>query len=448
MTIYALSSGKGRAGVAVIRLSGEKATDVLLTISELKDLPAPRETKLAWFRDPETSVRLDHGLALYFKAPNSFTGEDVVEFHIHGGRAVVAGLLEALSKFDGVRPAEPGEFTRRAFDNGKMDLTATEGLADLLNAETEAQRRQALRQMDGQLGDLYDGWRKEIISAMAYLEADIDFADEEIPEDVTERVRPIIETLHVKIKNHLEDGHRGERIRDGLQVVILGQPNIGKSSLMNYLSRRDVAIVSDIEGTTRDVLEVHLDIQGFPVTIIDTAGLRESADTIEAEGMRRARERAEKSDIRIIMTDASLWPDVGDEIAGMITDETLILLNKVDLVRDRQELDRRIGEDGKKIFPVSLKTGQGLDSFMQAVEQEVAGKMDLADAPSLTRTRHRQALRDSVDHLQRFLTNQTGELELLAEDLRLAARALGRITGAVDVEDILDVVFSEFCIGK
>ncbi|MFC7048034.1 tRNA uridine-5-carboxymethylaminomethyl(34) synthesis GTPase MnmE [Emcibacter nanhaiensis] len=448
MTIYALSSGKGRAGVAVIRLSGEKAGEVLLQLSGLSRRPVPREAKLTWFRDPETSVRLDHGLALYFSAPNSFTGEDVVEFHIHGGRAVVAGLLEALSKFTGVRPAEPGEFTRRAFDNGKMDLTATEALADLLNAETEAQRRQALRQMDGQLGELYDGWRREIISAMAYLEADIDFADEEIPEDVTARVRPIIEKLHVKITDHLADGHRGERIRDGLQVVILGQPNIGKSSLMNYLSRREVAIVSDIEGTTRDVLEVHLDIQGFPVTIIDTAGLRESGDVIEAEGMRRARARAEQADVRIVMTEASAWPEIGTETSAMIDDETIIILNKMDLVPDREELARRIKAAGGNIYPVSLKNGEGLDQFMRGLEQTVAGKMDLAEAPSLTRTRHRQALKDSVDHLERFLTNRTGELELLAEDLRLAARALGRITGAVDVEDILDVVFSEFCIGK
>ncbi|WP_321395718.1 tRNA uridine-5-carboxymethylaminomethyl(34) synthesis GTPase MnmE [Emcibacter sp.] len=448
MTIYALSSGKGRAGVAVIRLSGTRAGEVLLKLAGKSRLPVPREAKLTWFRDPESGVRLDHGLFLYFNAPHSFTGEDVVEFHIHGGRAVVAGFLEALSRFDGVRPAEPGEFTRRAFDNGKMDLTATEGLADLLNAETEAQRRQALRQMDGQLGKLYDGWRREIISAMAYLEADIDFADEEIPEDVTGRVRPIISALHVKISEHLDDGHKGERIRDGLQVVILGEPNIGKSSLMNYLSRRDVAIVSDIEGTTRDVLEVHLDILGFPVTIVDTAGLRESGDKIEAEGIRRARERAEQSDIRIVMADARYWPEAGETIADLINRDSIILLNKTDLVQDRQRLESLIRDKSENLYPVSLNSGEGLEAFMQGLKREVEKRMDLAEAPSLTRTRHRKALRDSLDHLDRFLNNPSGELELLAEDLRLAARALGRITGAVDVEDILDVVFSEFCIGK
>ncbi|WP_417320848.1 tRNA uridine-5-carboxymethylaminomethyl(34) synthesis GTPase MnmE [Emcibacter sp.] len=448
MTIYALSSGKGRAGVAVIRLSGPKAAEVLLELSGLESLPSSREAKLTWFRDPEDGVRLDQGLVLYFRAPSSFTGEDVAEFHIHGGRAVVAGFLEALSKFDGVRPAEPGEFTRRAFDNGKMDLTATEGLADLLNAETEAQRRQALRQMDGQLGRLYEGWRKEIISAMAYMEADIDFADEEIPEDVTERVRPIVSALHVKISEHLQDGHRGERIRDGLQVVILGEPNVGKSSLMNFLSRRDVAIVSDIEGTTRDVLEVHLDIRGFPVTIVDTAGLRESGDVIEAEGIRRAKTRAEDSDIRIVMIEAGQWPQPGETVASLINEDSLVLLNKCDLLSSSFSAVEMKGFKRKNIYPISIQSGIGLDHFMKGLEREVEKRMDLAEAPSLTRTRHRKALKESQDHLQRFLDHPGADLELLAEDLRLSARALGRITGVVDVEDILDVVFSEFCIGK
>jgi len=327
MTIFALSSGKGRAGVSVIRLSGPLTEKAILLLTKKQKCPEARKAMLTWFYDPSTGERLDQGILIFFQGPNSFTGEDVAEFHIHGGYAVTAGFLEALSKINGLRSAEAGEFTRRAFDNGKMDLTSAEGLADLINAETSGQRKQALRQMEGELANLYEGWRKELITAMAYLEADIDFSDEEIPDDVGERVRPVIEKLYAEIEKHLADGHRGERLRHGLQVIILGAPNAGKSSLMNYLSKRDVAIVSDIAGTTRDLLEVHLDISGFPVSVIDTAGIRYSDNEIESEGIRRAEVKAADADLKIVVIDGTQDHYLGDQMLKHIDENTMILIN-------------------------------------------------------------------------------------------------------------------------
>ncbi|MCK5424501.1 MAG: tRNA uridine-5-carboxymethylaminomethyl(34) synthesis GTPase MnmE [Emcibacter sp.] len=445
-TIFALSSGKGRAGVSVIRLSGPETTAAIISLTGQQALPVPRLASLHWFCDPQTQARLDHGLLIYFPGPKSFTGEDVAEFHIHGGRAVVAGFLDALSKLPGLRAALPGEFTRRAFDNGKMDLTAAEGLADLINAETEAQRRQALRLMDGRLAELYDGWRKEIITAQAYLEADIDFADEEIPDDVSAQVFPIIESLRHRITDHIGDGFKGERIRDGLQVVILGEPNIGKSTLLNFLSKRDVAIVTDIAGTTRDLLEVHLDIDGFPVTVVDTAGIREGQDSIEAEGIRRAEVRAKTADIKIVLIDAREWPVIPERLQSQIDQNTIILLNKTDLHR----VDDACGLDYDciAVLPISAKNEYGLKEFLTRLSGEVEKRMELSDAPNLTRIRHREALVACLVHLDRFRQDSDKEQALQAEDLRMAARNLGAITGHVDVEDILDVIFSEFCIGK
>lgn len=444
MTIFALSSGRGRAGVSVIRVSGPDTKNAISVITKNSELLVPRCATLSWFYDPVTNERIDQGLVLYFPGPNSFTGEDVAEFHIHGGYAVVAGFLEALSVIDGLRPAEAGEFTRRAFDNGKMDLTAAEGLADLINAETRGQQRQALRQMDGGLAKIYDAWRNEIVLAMAYLEADIDFSDEEIPDDVTTRIRPIIEKLHIAIKHHLNDAHRGERLRHGLDVVILGAPNAGKSTLLNYLSKRDVAIVSDIAGTTRDLLEVHLDISGFPVNVVDTAGMRESLDVIEAEGVRRAERRARDADLKILIIDGSSGDRISSKMLDLVDINTMILKNKNDLGTDCSgDIDGVIGQ-----WSISLRNEVGLVEFMNALEKEVESRMELTDTPSLTRTRHRANLRAAYEHLDRYLAAEHFELELLSEDLRMAAREMGKITGLVDVEDILEKIFSEFCIGK
>lgn len=446
MTIFALSSGKGRAGVSVIRVSGPDTKSAILKLTKKEKCPIPRQASLNWFYDPQNNGRLDHGLVIWFPGPNSFTGEDVAEFHIHGGYAVVAGFLEALSNIDNLRPAEAGEFTRRAFDNGKMDLTAAEGLADLINAETESQRRQALRQMDGNLAGLYEGWREKIISAMAYLEADIDFSDEEIPDDVTARIRPIIEKLHADVEKHLSDGHRGERLRHGLQVVILGAPNAGKSTLLNYLSKRDVAIVSDIAGTTRDLLEVHLDISGFPVSIIDTAGIRSSEDVIEIEGIKRAEARAENADLKIIIIDDSSKTTIDDQMMKHLDENTLVIFSKADL--GSHNIDDFSENNVIGSWPISVKTGLGLDDFMKVFASEVEKRMEFTDTPSLTRTRHRLNLQNALDHMDRFLSADHFELELLSEDLRMAARDIGKITGNVDVEEILEKIFNEFCIGK
>ena len=446
MTIFALSSGQGRAGVSVIRVSGPETKQAILSLTNGKNIPGPRRAALRWFYDPDKNEKLDQGLLLWFPSPDSFTGEDVAEFHIHGGYAVVTGFLDALSRLPNLRSAEPGEFSRRAFDNGKMDLTSVEGLVDLINSETESQRRQALRQMDGKLADIYEGWRQEIITAMAYLEADIDFSEEEIPEDVTQRVRPIIEKLFSEIRSHLEDSNRGERLRDGLQVVILGSPNAGKSSLLNYLSKRETAIVSDIAGTTRDLLEVHLDIGGFPVTVVDTAGLRNSDDTVEKEGIRRAESRAENADFKIVLIDRSSDAPLQRHLMKHIDQNTMVLWNKCDLVDRDADVDKNLDSLGEWI--VSVKTEAGIDGFMEAFRGEVEKRMELTAAPSLTRTRHRANLQSSIRHLDRFLSSGDLELELLSEDLRMAARDLGRITGFVDVEEILEKIFKEFCVGK
>ncbi len=446
MTIFALSSGKGRAGVGVIRLSGPDVKSAVLLLTQNKNYPKPRQATLSWFYDPVSGEKIDKGLVIFFPSPNSFTGEDVAEFHIHGGYAVVAGFLEALSKIKNLRSAEAGEFTRRAFDNGKMDLTAAEGLADLINAETEGQRRQALRQMGGDLAALYEGWRAEIIGAMAYLEADIDFSDEEIPEDVTDRIHPIISKLRREINEHLADNHRGERLRHGLQVVILGAPNAGKSTLLNYLSKRDVAIVSDVAGTTRDLLEVHLNLSGFPVNIVDTAGIRSSGDAIEREGIKRAEAKAREADLKIVIIDNSENTDILAELDHHIDENTMILFNKCDLPTAIDDAIRPSNSIGS--WPISAKTGKGLGDFMKAFEAEVEKRMDLTETPSITRTRHRAGLSSALDHLERFLQADHFELEILSEDLRMAAREIGKITGHVDVEDVLEKIFNEFCIGK
>jgi tRNA modification GTPase len=438
-TIFALASGRGRAGVAVVRISGPGAMTALDALSG-KPRPDPRRAVLCPIHRVSSKVIIDQSLAITFPGPSSFTGEDIVELHLHGGPAILTALFEELIKFEGFRPAEPGEFTRRAFEHGKMDLTEAEGLGDLVNAETEAQARQALRQMQGELGRLYDGWREKLIGSLAHLEADIDFPDEDLPEGVASAIAPKIASLRTEIENHLADGHRGEKIREGLDVVILGQPNVGKSSLLNALAHRDAAIVSDEAGTTRDIIEVPMDLAGFPVTIADTAGLRHSENVIEQEGVRRARDRAKTADIRVFMT-TSQAPSIPTEFVDLYEEADYRLINKIDLAGKDAASDPQ-----NRIFRLSVKSGEGVDDFMNALENDVTARLDLSGAPALTRLRHRQALEDCVDSLRRF--EMAKGPELAAEDVRLAVRSLGRITGRVDVEDILDVIFGDFCIGK
>jgi tRNA modification GTPase len=439
-TIVALATAPGRAGVAILRLSGPQAGAALVALTGTA-LPAPRRAARARFRHPADGRLLDDGLVLWFPGPASFTGEDVGELHCHGGRAVVDSLLEALCTLPDVRPAEPGEFSRRAFDHGKMDLTQAEAVADLVAAETAGQQRQALRQMDGALGRLYDGWRDALIAALAHLEAYIDFPDEDVPEDVSETVRHQIRGLRDQITLYLEDGHRGERLREGFQIAVVGPPNAGKSSLVNALARREAAIVAATAGTTRDVVEVHLDLGGYPAILADTAGLREAAEEIEAEGVRRALARAEAADLRLVVLDAAAWPEIPAEARRLMDDRAVVVVNKCDLRPALVPLS-----DERPVVPVSVLTGAGMDGLLRHLHDILDARVEAAGPPAPTRERHRAALEESQEALERAAT--TADLDLMAEDLRLAARALGRITGRVEVEELLDVIFRDFCIGK
>ena len=440
-TIYAPSTGGGPAGIAVIRVSGPGAGPALRRLTGAAP-PPPRRATLAVFHDPDSGEALDRGLALWFPAPASFTGEDMAELHVHGGRAVLDGVLEALGRCPGLRTAEAGDFTRRAFANGKMDLTAAEGLADLIGAETEAQRRQALRQMQGELGRVYDSWRRRLLAALAHMEAAIDFSDEELPGGILDRVRGEVAGLDGEITAHLEDGRRGERLRDGLHIAIIGPPNAGKSSLLNLLARRDAAIVSETAGTTRDVIEVHLDLGGYPVVVADTAGLRDGGDALESEGVRRARARAREAELRLAVFDGETWPERDAETERLVDSGTVVVVNKSDLRPPAGPPE----VNGRPVLFVSALTGDGVDGLLQALQAEMADRVPAGAAPSLTRARHRQAVEECRGALARF--RGAGQVELAAEDLRLAVRALGRITGRVDVDDILDVIFQDFCIGK
>ncbi|PWC84578.1 tRNA uridine-5-carboxymethylaminomethyl(34) synthesis GTPase MnmE [Azospirillum sp. TSO5] len=439
-TIYALATAPGRSGVAVVRISGSEAGSALTALTG-RPLPAPRRAVLTKLRDPRTGDALDDALVLRFTAPASFTGEDVVELHLHGGRAVVTGVIEALATLPGLRLAEPGEFTRRAFENGKLDLTEAEAVADLIDAETNAQRRQALRQMEGALGKLYDGWRERLTRALAHIEADIDFAEDDLPGGVADAVRPVIAGLADEIAAHLDDGGRGERLREGLHIAIVGAPNAGKSSLLNAIARRDAAIVSARAGTTRDIIEVHLDLGGYPVVLADTAGLREAAaDEVEEEGIRRARDRAARADVKVAVFDATTLPDLDPATLDLIDRDTVVVFNKTDLATDTD-----LRPDLAPIL-VSAHTGTGLKTLVEKLTAFSADRLAIGSAPSLTRARHRAALMECRESLLRALDAPLPELA--AEDVRLASRALGRITGRVDVEDLLDVIFRDFCIGK
>jgi tRNA modification GTPase len=481
-TIYALSSGRPPAAIAVVRISGPRAGEALKALAG--KIPAPRRAALARLRGRDGAI-IDHALALWFPAPHSETGEDVAELQLHGGRAVVAAVLGALSELAGLRPAEAGEFTRRAFENGKLDLTAVEGLADLVMAETEGQRRQAFRQMTGALGNRAENWRAQLIQALALVEARIDFSDEaDVPQDLVTPALKIARTLESEIAFALADGGRGERLREGLVVAIAGPPNAGKSTLLNRIAKREVAIVSPYAGTTRDVIEVHLDLGGLPVTVLDTAGIRETDDPIELEGVRRARARSAGADLVLWVVDASdpvcvqLLPETGKNRSAP---PAWLIHNKIDLVqRDRRrneqqhqtmgntESSLQINKSKKSFvnkslteksefkfitneleFDISAVSGEGFDRLLVELCRYAKGFLAGAESALVTRERHRRALEDTVAALRRALVRDlAGHEDLLAEELRIAARSLGRLTGRVDVEDILDVIFRDFCIGK
>lgn len=441
-TIYALSSAPGRAGVAVLRVSGPAAGKVL----ELMAAPCPQPRRAAFrsLRHPTSGGLLDKVVVLFFSKPASETGEDVAEIHTHGGRAVVRAVLEALGTVPGCRMAEPGEFARRAFQHGKLDLTEAEGLADLVDAETEAQRQQALRQASGDLSQLYEGWRSRLIEATALVEAAIDFSDEaDVASDAVKLARERVAALVSEITGHLQDGRRGEILREGFRVVLAGPPNAGKSSLMNAIAKRDVAIVSEEAGTTRDAIEVHLDLGGLPVIVTDTAGVREAAGSIEREGIRRTLARVREADLVLWIMDAQqpethLPGDLQDQ-----ADRTLFVLNKIDLVA----IDRAAAMPDD-ILAISVKTGQGLAELTDRLAAIAEQRIGSREAPAITQARHRQLVEVCHAALSDFLALAAGDVELRAEDLRRAAQALGRITGRVDVEDVLDHIFGRFCIGK
>lgn len=444
-TIIALASGAGRAGVAVIRLSGPASAAALEALSGA-GLPQPRQASLRALTDPRSGAALDDALVLWFPGPASFTGEDVAELHVHGGPAVIAAVIDAALSVPGVRPAEPGEYTRRAFEHGKLDLAEAEGLADLVDAETEGQRAQALRQRRGALSGLYEGWRGRLIEAAALIEAEIDFPDEDLPGALARRAGPLLESLAADMARHLDDAHRGERVRDGFRIAIIGPPNAGKSSLLNALAQREAAIVSDIPGTTRDVVEVRLTLAGFPVWIADTAGLREAADAIEAEGVRRALARAEEADLRIGVVEAGA--DAPASLSAMLGLGDVLVRSKLDLLGAPASSPAIAAAGETPAVQVSAVTGEGVAALEALLAVRVADALGREEAPALTRARHRRLVEAARAALLRAIPALDFGAELAAEDVRAASDQIGRLTGRIDVEDLLGEIFSSFCIGK
>jgi tRNA modification GTPase len=430
-TIYALGTGAGRAAIAVIRISGPGAGEALKALAG--KLPEPRRATLAALHDPATGEMLDRGIALFFPGPVSSTGEDYAELQLHGGRAVVEGALAALQHLPGLRPAEPGEFARRGFANGKLDLSQAEALADLIDAQTEAQRRQALRVAGGALRHKVERWRGALIEALALLEAELDFSDEaDVSAFSPGRLLALLSPLGEDMRAALRLAPASERMRDGFVVMILGRPNVGKSALINALTQRDLAIVSPIPGTTRDMIEAHLDIGGLPVTLIDTAGLREAAEEIERIGVDRTLARIETADLALWLSDSGEAPPRGD----------------IDMIRVATKTDLKRGPEGA--IGICALSGEGLDTLAAAIEARARARLGDGAEALIVRERHRLALEQAADSVEAVIgrLGRDAPLELQAEELRRAARALGRIVGAVDVEEVLDAVFSRFCIGK
>lgn len=443
-TIYALSTVLGKSGVAIIRISGKEALQVVRLMTNLN--PNNIKARYAYFTDLKDLIKsqtLDKCLLLYFKAPNSFTGEDIVELQIHGSRAVISSVLNNLSRIPEFRMAEPGEYSKRAFYNQKMDLTEAEGLADLIDAETEAQQKYALRQMEGGLKNLYDDWRTQLVTIMAHLEAYIDFPEEEIPESVVNSLNNTVFKLREAIRKHLSGDTIGERLREGFRVVIVGRPNAGKSSLLNTFAQRDVVIVSDIAGTTRDAVDIHLDLNGYPVIITDTAGIRETEEAIEKQGVEIAYRKINDADLLICLFDASQdTVQVFDNIAKTYGDKMVYVANKVDNLTSEQCSNIK----KQDILLISAKYHQGIDLLLQKITKVIEDKFTSNSNLLITRARYREALSQALQSLDLFDLDK--EIELSAEDIRLAAREIGKITGRIEIDEILDKIFGSFCIGK
>ena len=447
-TVFALATAPGRAAVAVMRLSGPEANRALTVLTGGRR-PAPRVAGVRTLRLPDGPV-LDEALVLWFPGPASYTGEDCAELHLHGGPAVVDGVTDAMLKL-GLRPADPGEFTRRAFENGKLDLSQAEAVADLVDAETDAQRRQALAQLDGELARRHANWREALVEALAVLEAAVDFPDEDVPEAVAGEAAPIIDRVLIELGEALADGERGERVREGFRIALIGAPNAGKSSLLNALAGRPAAIVTATPGTTRDVIEVPLNVAGYRILLADTAGLREARDPIEAEGVRRAKAWAASAGLRLLIIDGSAREATWREATVQARPGDLCILNKDDLPAGAAGRDARAWatEHGLEVVALSLIAGKA-EGVMRRVTERVLKALSGADFPAATQARHRRDLITAQQHLTRGRRAMAlrAQVELAAEDVRLAARALARVNGRIDAEDVLDRVFARFCIGK
>ena len=444
MTIYALSSGPGISGVAVIRVSGPETTKVISKLTN-GHLPKPRIATLKKINKINTNEMIDEGIILWFPGPESYTGEDMVEFHVHGSISVVTAIQHSISKIENCRLAEPGEFTKIAFQNGKINLLKAESIADLISSETEIQRQQAIKIMSGKNSDKYNSWREGLLKILSNVEAKIDFPDEDLPENILNEIKKKSEKIKKEIKKSLDDQKVGERIREGFKIAILGPTNAGKSSLLNYLSRRDVAIVSEIAGTTRDVIETHLNIDGYPVVLSDTAGIRDSKDEIEKRGLRLALKKAEDADLNLIVIEPKNAHFTGFLKDLVSSDKTIIVVNKSDLGVDEMILDF------KKYNPIyiSIKNKKNINSLISAIKDKLKNQFISSEDILITRERHRQHLEQCVLHLENFKNkNNLEDFDKAAEDLRLATRHLGIIVGKVDVEEILSSIFNDFCIGK
>ena len=443
MTIYALSTGPGVSGIAVVRVSGKEAAEVVKQLTG-DDLPVPRVATLKKINYINTNNLIDEGVVIWFPGPNSYTGEDLAEFHVHGSRAVVSALHSSISGIKNCRLAEPGEFTKLAFQNGKINLLKAEGIADLVSAETEIQRKQAVEIMSGKSSDKFTSWRAKLLKILAHVEAKIDFPDEDLPKDILDEIQKTSNQVSKEIEKVLDDQKVGERIREGFKIAIVGPTNAGKSSLLNYLSKRDVAIVSEIAGTTRDVIETHLNLDGYPVVVSDTAGIRESKNEIEKKGIKLSLNHAEDADLKLIIVDAKSV-DFTSVLKELIDENAILVVNKSDLIAGN------INNELKKHdhILVSIKNNLNLDKLILKIKKKLENKFISYGDILITRERHRQHLEQCISHLKNFKNkNGSEDYDKAAEDLRLATRHLGMIVGKVDVEEILGSIFNDFCIGK
>jgi len=443
MTIYSLSSGPGISGIAIIRVSGKETSKVIKLLTK-KNVPKPRVATLRKINNINTSELIDEGILLWFPGPESYTGEDMAEIQVHGSKAVIDAIHFSISTVENCRLAEPGEFTKLAFQNGKINLLKAESIADLISAETEIQRKQAIKIMNGKSADQFNFLREKLLKILSHVEAKIDFPDEDLPIDILKEIKKSSDEVSINIKKILDDQKVGERIREGFKIAILGPTNAGKSSLLNHLSNRDVAIVSEIAGTTRDVIETHLNIDGYPVIVSDTAGIRESKNEIEKKGIKLSLNRAEEADLKLVVVDAKklYFTDV---LKGLLEENAILVINKSDL------LEGDINPEIKKLNHVliSIKENLNIDELILKIKNNLKKKFITSDDILITRERHRQHLKQCLEHLKNFnKKNDVEDFDKAAEDLRLATRHLGMIVGKVDVEEILGSIFNDFCIGK